>query len=378
VPWDPDQNPADERAAFIAAAGRRDCPFARLCRDFGITPKTGYKWLGRAAGPRPQPFRDRPRRPRRSPGQTPPAARRAILDVHDRYAWGARKIRAYLARGGEPVPSLGTVHNVLRRAGRTAARAAAPPPHRFERPVPNHLWQIDFKGPLAGPPRPRYLLSVIDDRSRYLVALRLCPDMTMATAWAALWEAFGEAGLPLAILSDNGFAPRGPAAGGLSWLEARLLRLDVRSIHGRPYHPQTQGKVERLHGTLERELLPGLDWARPDAEAAAAIGRWARDVYNAIRPHEALGQAAPASVWYPSDRPRPARLPEAVVPAGADRRKVMQRGEVSWRGYELMVGAGLTGEYVGVQERDGDVILTFGPHELRRLPRSALAKGRIV
>lgn len=152
---------------------------------------------------------------------------------------------------------------------------------------------------------------MIDDRSRYLVALALCPDQTMAAASAAPWDAFGTACLPEATLSDNGFAPgarrpaggRGRRPGWSGW--------GVQALDGRPYHPQTQGKVERPHRTLERELLPRPDWSRPEAEAAAALGRWAREVYTAVRPHEALGHATPASVWYASGPLRPGRRPAA-------------------------------------------------------------------
>jgi hypothetical protein len=237
---------------------------------------------------------------------------------------------------------------------------------------------MDYKGPLAGPRSTRYLLTVIDDHSRHLLALRLCPDQTMATAWAALWELLGEVGLPAAILSDNGFAPRGPSTHGLSWLEARLMRLGIQTPHGRAYHPQTQGKVERLHGTLEAEVLPGLRWDRADQEVVAQLGRWRREVYNPLRPHEALGNAVPASRWYASERPRPARLPEVAYPDGAETRKVMYKGEISWRGYEMLVGAGLQGERVRVQIRGTEVVLLYGQRELRRVPLADLKKGRTV
>src|SRR5262249_44393919 len=158
--------------------------------------------------------------------------------------------------------------------------------------------------------------------------------------WAVLWAVFGVFGLPERLLSDNGFGPRGPSVGGLSWLEARLVRLNIVSVHGRPYQPQTQGKVERLHRTLDEEGWPLLDWQWPDAAVAGQVDRWREQVYNAVRPHEALGDVPPATRWYPSERQRPARLPALVYPAGVETRKVMQRGEVSWRGFELMGGRG--------------------------------------
>jgi len=315
---------------------------------------------------------------RTHPNQTPPEQERAILQVHDDFRWGARKVHAYLCQRDRPVPCPSAVHKILRRHGRVATTVAAIPPVRFQRSVPNHLWQMDFKGPLAQMTTRRYLLTVEDDHSRYLVALRLVPDQTMASVWRVLWPLWGEVGLPEAILSDNGFAPRGPAEHGLSWLEARLLRLRIRALHGRAYHPQTQGKVERAHETMERELLPRLDWDQPEASVVAQLEHWRTEVYNAIRPHEALGNATPASHWYASERPRPAQLPAVVYPPEMETRKVMQRGEISWQGYELLVGAGLQGERVGVKNLADEVVLLYGSHELRRVPTATFTKGRIV
>lgn len=380
MPWNSDQDLADERADFLEVVLRRPCSFTHICRHFGISRKTGYKWLGRASADQPQPLRDRSRRPHRCPRQTAPAVEQAVVQVHEDFSWGARKIHAYLCNQNSSlaIPSPGAIHNVLRRHGRTAAAAPASPSQRFQRSVPNHLWQMDFKGPLRQLPRRRYLLTIEDDHSRYLLALRLCSDQTMATVWQVLWPLFGLVGLPEAILSDNGFAPRGPAEHGLSWLEARLLRLGIKAPHGRAYHPQTQGKVERLHRTLEEEILSRLDGSQPEPKVVEQLERWRCEVYNALRPHEALGNAVPASRWYASERPRPAQLPALVYAAGTETRKVMQRGEISWRGYELMVGAGLQGEWVGVQVEQDEVVLRYGAHELRRVPLAQLAKGRIL
>jgi transposase InsO family protein len=304
VPWDPEPPAHHQRADFIDLVRRGVCPFARACADFGISRKTGYKWLARAAAPGPLP--DRSRRPRLCPGRTPAAVERAVLDAHARHPWGARKLHAFLCRSAPGVPSRGTVHNILVRHGRAGGVRPPPPPHRFERRFPNDLWQMDFKGPLAGWPGPRYLLSVVDDHSRYLLDVRPCRDMTMATAWAALWAVFGRAGLPEGVLSDNAFGARGHG-GAPSWLEARLERLGVPHPHGRPYHPQTQGKVERYHRTLGREALGRLDAGQPDEAAQRALDGW-REEYNRERPHEGVGNAVPADRWRPSDRPRPPAL----------------------------------------------------------------------
>src|SRR5205085_7174456 len=162
--------------------------------------------------------------------------------------------------GGPPradLPSARTCAAILARHGRVAGPAAAaePPVQRFERDAPNQLWQVDHKGPVEVERRAVAPLTVIDDHSRYCLAFRPLDDKTMATAFAVLWDVFGDAGLPEAILSDNAFNTTGVAAPGLSWFDSRLLRLGIRPAHGRPYHPQTQGKCERLNGTGAREFI---------------------------------------------------------------------------------------------------------------------------
>jgi transposase InsO family protein len=187
---------------------------------------------------------------------------------------------------------------------------------RFERDAPNQLWQVDHKGPVEVERRPVTPLTVIDDHSRYCLAFRPLDDKTMATAFAVLWDVFGDAGLPEAILSDNAFNTTGVAAPGLSWFDSRLLRLGIRPAHGRPYHPQTQGKCERLNGTGAREFIyfnarrDRRDHFDQDAE------RW-RGVYNVLRPHEALGDRPPARRTLAAQR---AAAPRDAARAGLRRR----------------------------------------------------------
>jgi transposase InsO family protein len=285
-------------------------------------------------------------------------------------------LHALLCRGGGRVPSRGTIHNILTRHRRAGGGGPPHPHQRFERASPNDLWQMDFKGPLAGWPHPRYLLSVVDDHSRYLLTVRLCADMTMGTVWGTLWPLFGQAGLPAGVLSDNAFGGRGHGT-ALSWLEVRLGRSGVLHPHGRPYHPQTQGKVERYHRTLGQEALGRLTAGQPDADAQRVLDGW-RAEYNQVRPHDGIGLGVPAERWRPSERPRPLTLPPAVLKAGAEPRRVQGRGEVSWRGYEVFVGVGLAGERVGVIEADGQVAIWFGERRVRVVAAGTLTKGRIT
>jgi transposase InsO family protein len=366
------------RLAFVHLVRTTGFSVARACRHFGISRKTGHKWLRRYRDDPGRPLGDRPRRPQHSPRRTAADTEQRILAVRDEYGWGARKIRAVLAGRGQEVPSARTVHQVLARHGRLDAPAPRPEAcQRFERARPNELWQLDFKGPLEVERRRVYPLAVEDDHSRFLLALEPCPDLTMATAWDVLWRAFGDYGLPEGVLCDHAFGTRGQNPLGVSWFEARLIRLGVHPRHGRPYHPQTQGKVERLNGTLEREVWPRV---RRDSLAhfAADLQRWRATVYNVLRPHQALADRPPVTRWRPSPRPRPAVLPPVAYGAEAVLRKVMNRGDVSWRGYRILVGAGLEGEWVRVEERGHEVAVWYAWKQLRLLPTAELRRGTIL
>jgi transposase InsO family protein len=377
MPWEVQPVP-ELRTALVHAVRHAGLPVAAAARRFGVSRQTAHTWLARYDADPAAPLVDRPRRPRRSPRRTPEDVERLVLEARDRWGWGPRKLRAVLARDGRTAPPPRTIAAILRRAGRTPpppAAAPAAPPQRFERSAPNELWQLDFKGPLEVERRRVSPLAVLDDHSRYLLCLRPCPDMTYATVQAILWETFGEVGLPEAILCDNAFGARNTAV-GLSAFDAWLIRLGIRPAHGRPYHPQTQGEVERLNGTLERELWPT---ARRDTAAhfAADCEAW-RPVYNAVRPHEALDDAPPVTRWRPSPRRRPAAVPAAAYPAGATVRTVSPTGSVRYRRARVLVGGGLAGEPVRLVEKDGILEIYYCDHRVRDLSTAMLSRDTVL
>ena len=230
---------------------------------------------------------ERSRRPLRSPGRTPEEVQRLVLGAAAEYpAWGPKTLHALLWPPGEAPVCERTVARILARAGRRCLpeRLVDPAPHRFEREAPNELWQADFKR--IGPRKERReALSVLDDATRFCIALAGVEDQTLGTVWETLWEAFGQFGLPEQILTDNGPAFRSNATWRWSSFDLRLMLLGIRPLHGRPYHPQTQGKVERFHGTLEREV-------RFEGSSEEELSRF-RDRYNWVRPHHALAMRTP-------------------------------------------------------------------------------------
>jgi transposase InsO family protein len=316
---------------------------------------------------------DRSRRPHRSPNRSSDQLERAVLEVHDQYRWGARKIQRVLQQRDQPVASIRTTAAILKRHNRVGQKPPSEPEAvtRFERPAPNDLWQLDHKGPVEIGRRRYMPLAVLDDHSRYCLCFKPAPDVTMASTWAILWDVFGEMGLPLALLCDNAFS----ASVGLSWFDEKLVRLGIRPIHGRPYHPQTQGKVERLNGSATRELITFA--ARRDCvehfDEDCLHWRW---VYNTVRPHESLGDMPPVSRWTVSPRRRPDTLPTVRYAPGAVLRKVTQVGDIYYHQTRILVGRSLSRQFVQIVEAEHDVAIYYSTHLVRVIAHDLLTGKR--
>ena len=377
MPWK--VSPVSEiRLAFVHQVRSLHSTVAEACRLFAISRKTGYKWLARHQLAPDSPLGDLSKRPRLSPRRTADDLEQAVLKVRDDFGWGPRKIHAFLRTTNKDLPSIRTIANILNRHQRVhSLPASTEATQRFERAHANELWQCDFKGFLEINRQRVYPFTVLDDHSRFLFAVEPCLDQTMLTAWNALWNVFGEVGLPCELLCDHGFGDHSARVRTLSWFEARLVRLGIRPCHGRPYHPQTQGKLERLHGTLEREVWPRVRRDRLD-HFAADVTRWRTNVYNVLRPHEALNDQPPLSHWQPSLRTRPSSLPEVCYPPGASVRRVSSGGDISWHNYRILAGAGLTGELVQVSELDHDLVLTYANYPFRRIALSSLSRAAML
>lgn len=359
MPWK-ETTPMSERKAFVCEALKGEASFGALCRQFEISRKTGYKWLKRYQDEGPSGLDDQSRRPQHSPSQTPPEVEQVIVEARQLHpAWGSRKLKRWLEnRGYQSIPAPSTVTDILARHGLLSAEETRKhtPYQRFEMDKPNDMWQMDFKGDFPiGRRRPRrqgprcHPLTVLDDHSRFLVGLKACGDETDSTVQQHLTALFREFGLPARMLIDNG----GPWGGSPDFPYTRLtvwlLRLGISVSHGRPYHPQTQCKDERLHRTLKYELLNTFPFdlgtgntqdTEVDTldECQILFDRW-RTVYNHERPHEALALDAPAAHYQLSSRSFPDTLPAPTFPPGAVIRKVTLTGELSSRNRLLRVGA---------------------------------------
>ena len=303
MPWK-EVSIMSQRREFVALAQQESANRRALCRAFGISPTTGYRWLRRYQAHGPAGLQERSRKPPRSPPRTASAIEQRVLQLRAAHpAWGGRKIRRrFQQQRVAPLPSASTSTAIVRRHDRLAPTTNSPQPwQRFERPVPNDLWQMDFKGHFP------------------LLAGGRCHPLTV-------------------------------------W----LLRLGVRVIHGRPYHPQTQGKAERFHRTLQTEVLR--DRTFPElATGQAPFTPW-RTVYNCERPHEALGDQPPVRRYQPSPAPLPSgAAPDRVRPRSRGAAGASQgRDCAAWP--VLPWGTGLSGlsggraAAAGPRPRDGAVL----------------------
>jgi len=335
---------------FVILASQAGANIRALCRQYRVSPTAGYALLRRYKAEGESGLQERSRRPVSSPNKTDPAIERVVLDLQAETHWGARKVSQRLRDLAviEPLHR-STVHSILKRNGRIepAESAKREPWHRFEHPNPNDLSQMDFKGWIRTGAGPCHPLTVLDDHSRFALCLEACADEKTETVQDRLTGMFRKYGLPWRMTMDNG-SPWGDDGGNrLTKLTAWLVRLGVRVSHSRPYHPQTQGKAERFHESLNAELLKWVTF-RDLNDAQGHFDRW-RDRYNLERPHEALGMKTPITRYRPSQRLMPEKLAAIEYDSTDEVRHVDQYGKISFKGKITRVGKGCSGMPVAVR-----------------------------
>ena len=350
MPWK-ECNLMSLKKEFVMLAIKADSNFKRLCRRFGISRKTGYKWLSRFNSAQDAGLLEHSRRPHHSPSQTSSRLEADILSVRDKHhAWGGRKIRTYLLRQHyDSIPAASTITRILQRNGRIVPGDAQKTTawKRFEREHPNDLWQMDFKGHFALERGRCHPFTILDDHSRYCVCLQACRNENRSTVQGHLVNVFHQYGLPYQINIDNG-PPWG--AGYLyqfTTLSLWLIRLGIQISFSSPNHPQTNGKDERFHRTLKAEVLQGR-YFKVLSDSQAAFDEW-RPVYNMERPHEALNMGVPADFYEPSKRDFPEILPQIQYSPGDQIRKVDIHGRINFQGRLFRVSKALKGQYVAVR-----------------------------
>lgn len=371
MPW-LETDVRDQRIQFVMTVRRGDVTVTAACRAFGISRKTGYKWLGReATAGSVAALGDRSRKPHHSPTRTSDCITQRIAALRQTFGWGGDKLAVLLAAEGLAVAPR-TIDRIIQREGWTRADAApAPALQRFARTVPNELWQMDAKGayPLAAGGR-CHPLSVLDDHSRFVVSLTALPALQTDLVRAALTRTFERYGVPTAMLMDHGapwWSSSGPA--GLTTLGVFLLKQGIRLMFGAVRHPQTQGKVERFHRTLGERLR----WSGvPDSLGGFQRAfRYFCDEYNEVRPHEALGLEPPVRHFQRSARAYQSRPRPWVYPAGLAVRRVTQIGQINFGGRLYFVSEALHGDDVACVPHDDRLLVVYRHMYVRELhPRT--------
>jgi transposase InsO family protein len=339
----------EQRVQFVVAALRGERTLSSLCREFEISRPTGRLWVQRYRAGGVEGIAEKSRRPQRSPTQTASGLEQRVVELRGQYPdWGARKLQRVLAEKQDVRLTVSTIHRILLRHDLVRDEDRHPAAtRRFERSAPNELWQMDFKGPKnwhqpVGP------LAILDDHSRYAIALEALGTTKAEPVRERLRAAFMECGLPQAMLMDHGVpwwswaGPEAASTGLAVWLMKQGIRLLWSGIR----HPQTQGKVERFNGSLQRALDKRGLGAKPPQQ-------WLNDYrweHNHLRPHHALGMQTPASRWQPSPRRYDPDPPRWQYPEGARVLKVDSQGKLDIRNTKWRIGRALAGQWVQVLE----------------------------
>ena len=377
----PETHAVDKRMRFVTAVEAGEEAFGLLCRRFGWSRKTGYKWLGRYREGGLEGLKAKSRAPHAHPQAVEAeVAARCLAVRHEHPTWGPAKVRAWLERRNREIawPAASTIGVLFDRAGLTVHRKrrhhrASPSSTPFLGCVgANDVWCIDLKGWFrTGDGQRCEPLTLSDAHSRYLLRCQVLARNDTEHVWPVLDAAFREYGLPLRLRSDNGTPFASTGAGGLSRLAVRVIKAGVLPERIEPGKPQQNGRLERLHRTLL------LDAATPPArslrEQVDQLHAFQR-LYNEERPHEALDNDTPAEHYAPSPRRWDGILRTPEYRPGHDVRRVRPNGAIRWRDGEIYVTQALDGEPVAIEEReDGDWVV-YGPVELGIIDRR---RGRL-
>lgn len=370
-----DKDRMERRIEFVVRAAAGVETMTSLCAAFGISRQTGYTWLRRyeqvgSVGA----LAEGSRRPHVSPRRTDAGIERRVAELRAEYGWGAEKIAVLLAREKCTVP-VRTIGHILKRLGLIAPEDVPQPANkRFERARPNELWQTDFKGEYRSPHGTCYPLTILDDHSRFNVGLFALPNIRTETVFPCFITAFERHGVPEALLCDHG-APwyATHAEHGLTAFAVRLIEQSVRLLHGRPRHPQTQGKIERFHRTIDRHIAHRgkpeyFDQWQPRLDAF-------REEYNHVRPHHALELDVPAKRYQNSPRayePTPAPYPYT---GDAPVLLVNSAGNINYQGRQYFVSQALAAKLVQLHELNEGLVIRFRHMFVRETdPRTGIGK----
>jgi len=355
MPWK-ETCAVDERVRFVIEVSKREERKSALCRRFGISRPTGYKWLRRYAEQGLSGLEDRSRCPRGCPHQVPQELVELIVGLRRKHPhWGPKKLRALLAGKlpGVGWPACSTMGEILKRHGLTSPRKRRRRTPAYTQPFadcdgPNAVWCADFKGWFRTGDGSRCdPLTISDAHSRYLLRVQGMTETRHGPVRALFEATFREYGLPGAMRTDNGAPFASHGIGGLSRLSVWWLKLGIEPERIEPGEPQQNGRHERMHLTLKQETASPPAWSLPRQQHA--FDRFRRE-FNQVRPHEALGQQCPEVVYGPSAREYREATRPVEYPATMEVRRVKGNGVFNWRGRVVFLGEALARAPVGLSE----------------------------
>lgn len=380
MPWG-DKSVIDLRQEFVVLAQHKSLSFSELCVRFSISRKTGYKWLERYQELGHSALTDRSRRPLHSPSQTQEPIIDRILTVRDQHpAWGAKKIHAILIRKGViNVPAVSTINKILKRENRMDNTNASSKKYvRFEHEQPNLLWQMDHKGHFGYDAGRCHPLTILDDHSRFSLILEACHDQQEKTVQRCMIDCFHQYGLPLRINVDNG-QPWGSSSRSARYttLSVWLIELGIQVSYSRPGHPQTNGKEERFHRTLNTEVIRPR-YFRKMEEIQSAFNEW-RQIYNFERPHEGIGMLVPSDRYRPSYRQYTGMIETYEYSPDYRLLEVDTRGRVSLNARKIFVGMPFKEKCIGIRELvTGEIGIYYRHQLLGGVDLSDIPKGGMM
>jgi transposase InsO family protein len=337
---------------FVSRMIRKEKSTTELCREYGISRKTAYKWINRYKEKGIIGLVDESKRPLVSPKRISEKEIELIIETRNRFkGWGGRKLRQFLLNQGKTgLPCEKTFNRILKQHQLIEPNESEKrkPFIRFEREFPNELWQMDFKGHFKLAEGRCHPLTVLDDHSRFSIILKACVAENEISVRGALERAFREYGLPDAMTMDNGSPWKGSPPFRLSRITVWLMRLGIRVAHSTPRHPQTQGKDERFHRSLKEEVLKYHQFKNLE-ESQQRFDEW-REIYNTLRPHEGIDLKCPVTLYKPSAKIYPEKLDPVEYPSGYIVRVVGSCGTISVKGKDYFLGEHLKKENVGLEE----------------------------
>ena len=358
------------REEFVRRVLAQERSKAALCREYGISRPTGDKWIERFQED--ENLSDRSRAPLTTPGKIPAEMESEIVRIRQLHpALGAVKLRRIMQNAGYTnLPCARTFNNVFARHGliEQEASQAASPYQRFEKAVPNEMWQADFKGHFQMENGYRcHPLNIIDDCSRFNLCIEALTSETFEVVKPVVERLFVEYGLPFSFLCDNGNPWGTPQSLGYSRFEVWLMELGVLTLHGRPRHPQTQGKEERFNRSFTRECLRGKTFANK-AQAQSCFDEY-RAFYNEVRPHFSLDLDVPSARYKPSTKQMPDKIADWEYSSEYKLCKVKETGYFNYDGQGFFLSEAFAGKTIAVRESHlpGQITLVFRQFKIGRI-----------